>query len=106
MGFVPGVHYILTDARGKSVVLEYVGGELKIHQNPLGVMTNSPTFDWHMTNLSNYVNMTVSNVPKIDVGGKEIRGSVRAAECLVFRGISPRPPGSSGRWRSRRVPSP
>ena len=63
-----GVHYILTDSNGESVVLEYVGGELKIHQNPLGVMTNSPTFDWHMTNLSNYVNMSVTNVPTIDVG--------------------------------------
>ena len=58
MGFVPGVHYIVTDASGKSVVLEYIGGELKVHANPLGVMTNSPTFDWHMTNLSNYVNMS------------------------------------------------
>ena len=29
MGFVPPVHYIVTDASGKSVVLEYVGGELE-----------------------------------------------------------------------------
>ncbi len=32
-------------------------------------MTNSPTFDWHMTNLRNYVNLTVTNVPPIGVGG-------------------------------------
>ena len=62
MGFVPPVHYIVTDAGGNSVVLEYVGGELKIHANPLGVMTNSPTFDWHMTNLSNYVTMSHKNM--------------------------------------------
>jgi len=86
MGFVPGVHYILTDSSGESVVLEYVGGELKIHQNPLGVMTNSPTFDWHMTNLSNYVNMTVSNVPKIDVGGKEIKGLGQGSGMLGIPG--------------------
>jgi len=49
MGFVPGVHVIVTDASGKSVVLEYVGGELKVHANPLGVMSNAPTFDWHIT---------------------------------------------------------
>jgi choloylglycine hydrolase len=73
MGFVPPVHYIVTDAKGKSAVLEPTGGKLKVHDNPLGVMSNSPTFDWHMTNLSNDVNMTVSNVPKIDVGGKEIK---------------------------------
>ena len=86
MGFVPGVHYILTDASGESVVLEHVGGELKIHQNPLGVMTNSPTFDWHMTNLSNYVNMSVSNVPKIDVGGKEIKGLGQGSGMLGIPG--------------------
>jgi choloylglycine hydrolase len=86
MGFVPGVHYILTDASGKSVVLEHVGGELKIHQNPLGVMTNSPTFDWHMTNLSNYVNMSVSNVPKIDVGGREIKGLGQGSGMLGIPG--------------------
>ena len=83
---MPGVHYILTDASGESVVLEYVGGELKIHANPLGVMTNSPTFDWHMTNLSNYVNMTVSNVPKIDVGGKEIKGLGQGSGMLGIPG--------------------
>jgi len=74
MGFVPPVHYIVTDAKGNSVVLEPTGGELKVHDNPFGVMSNSPTFDWHMTNLSNYVNLTVSNVPPIEVGGKELKG--------------------------------
>ena len=29
---------------------------LNIYDNPLGVMTNSPAFDWQMTNLRNYVN--------------------------------------------------
>jgi choloylglycine hydrolase len=86
MGFVPPVHYILTDASGESVVLEHVSGELKIHQNPLGVMSNSPTFDWHMTNLSNYVNMTVSNVPKIDVGGIEIKGFGQGSGMLGIPG--------------------
>jgi len=58
MGFVPPVHLVVTDASGKSVVLEYVGGALKVHDNPFGVMANSPTFDWHMTNLSNYVTLS------------------------------------------------
>ena len=86
MGFVPPAHYIVTDASGKSVVLEHVDGELKIHANPLGVMTNSPTFDWHMTNLSNYVNMTVSNVPKIDVRGQAIKGLGQGSGMLGIPG--------------------
>jgi choloylglycine hydrolase len=86
MGFVPPVHYILTDSSGESVVLESVGGELKIHQNPLGVMSNSPTFDWHMTNLSNYVNTTVSNVPTIDFGGTEIKALGQGSGMLGIPG--------------------
>jgi choloylglycine hydrolase len=74
MGFVPPVHFIVTEASGKSVVLEYISGELKVHDNPLGVMANSPSFDWHMTNLSNYVPMSSKNIEKIDLAGKEIKG--------------------------------
>ena len=85
-GFVPPFHYIVNDASGESVVLEHVDGELKIHRNPLGVITNSPTFDWHMTNLSNYVNETVSDVPKIDVGGEQIKGLGQGGGMLGLPG--------------------
>lgn len=67
-GFVPPVHFVVHDASGKSIVIEYVGGKLNVHENPLGVMTNSPTFDWHMTNLRNYVNFSLTNVPPVQVG--------------------------------------
>jgi len=57
-GFAPEAHYIVHDAAGKSIVIEYVGGKLNVYDNPLGVITNSPAFDWHMTNLRNYVNFS------------------------------------------------
>ena len=44
-------------------------GELKVHENPLGVLTNSPSFDWHVTNLRNYVNLTVTAVPPVELSG-------------------------------------
>ncbi|MEN6557726.1 MAG: choloylglycine hydrolase family protein [Thermoguttaceae bacterium] len=69
MNMVPPCHYVLHDAGGRCVVVEYVGGELSIHENPLGVITNSPDFPWHVTNLRNYVNLTVNNVPPIDLSG-------------------------------------
>ena len=86
MGFVPPVHFIVTDASGKSMVLEYIGGELKVHANPFGVMSNSPTFDWHMTNLSNYVTMSDKNVEKIDLGGKKIKGLGQGSGMLGLPG--------------------
>src|SRR5208283_660310 len=53
----PPVHFVIHDRSGKSVVIEPVDNTLKIHDNPLGVMSNAPAFDWHMTNLRNYINL-------------------------------------------------
>ncbi len=49
-------------------MIEYVGGKLKVHDNPLGVITNSPAFDWHMTNLLNYVNFPMTNATPVQLG--------------------------------------
>lgn len=67
-GIVPPVHYVVYDATGASIVIEYVGGQLHVHDNPLGVMCNSPAFDWHMTNLRNYVNLSMEDRPAVKVG--------------------------------------
>jgi choloylglycine hydrolase len=63
------VHFVIQDRSGKAVVIEPLNKSLKIYDNPLGVVTNSPTFDWHMTNLRNYINLTATNVPPVDLGG-------------------------------------
>jgi choloylglycine hydrolase len=68
----PPVHFVVHDKTGKAVVIEPVDKTLKIYDDPLGVLTNSPTFDWHMTNLSNYVNLTTTNVPPVSVGDIEV----------------------------------
>ncbi len=67
-GFAPEAHYIVQDASGKTIVIEYVGGKLNVHDNPLGVITNSPAFDWHMANLRNYVNFSMTNVAPVKLG--------------------------------------
>jgi choloylglycine hydrolase len=66
-------HYVVYDRTGASIVIEPVGGELKIHDNPLGVITNSPTFDWHMTNLRNYIALDPRNIPPVEVAGETFR---------------------------------
>jgi choloylglycine hydrolase len=71
-GFVPPFHYIVHDRSGRCIVLEYTDGRLAIHDNPIGVMSNCPTFDWHLTNLRNYVNLTVTNVPKVELLGSKL----------------------------------
>ena len=37
-------HLIIHDISGKSIVIEYISGKLFIHDNPIGVITNSPKF--------------------------------------------------------------
>jgi choloylglycine hydrolase len=86
LGYVPPCHYIVNDAGGQCAVLEYVDGELKIHDNPLGVITNSPTFDWHLTNLRNYVNLTVNNVPPVDIAGVKFAGFGQGTGMLGLPG--------------------
>lgn len=51
------VHWRIADASGRQIVLEIVDGQMHFYENELGVLTNSPGFEWQMTNLNNYVNL-------------------------------------------------
>lgn len=66
---VPPIHYILHDAQGYSCVIEYIKGNLKLRDNPLGVFTNSPNFDWHLTNLRNYCHLSTLNDAEKNLDG-------------------------------------
>jgi choloylglycine hydrolase len=85
-GFSPGVHYIVTDASGKSIVIEYVGGKLNVYDNPLGVITNSPGFDWQMTNLRNYVNFSMTNAPPVKLGSVTLQALGQGSGMLGLPG--------------------
>lgn len=67
----PPMHYIVYDQTGKSLVIEPIEGKLVVRDNPIGVFTNSPTFDWHMTNLRNFINLTPYNVAPKKIEGIE-----------------------------------
>jgi choloylglycine hydrolase len=62
----------ITDAGGRSVVIEYTAKGVQVYENPLGVITNAPTFDWHLLNIRNYVNLRVNDVPPVEFEGKAI----------------------------------
>jgi choloylglycine hydrolase len=70
LGIVPPFHYTLHDAGGASLVVEPIGGALKVYDNPLGVMTNSPPFDWQLTNLRNYVKLSPVDAPPLEMSGE------------------------------------
>jgi choloylglycine hydrolase len=67
-GAVAPAHFFLQDKSGKSIVVEPVDGTLKVHDAPLGVMANAPTYDWHMTNLANYINLSPKDIDPKKLG--------------------------------------
>lgn len=58
---VPPIHIAFHDTQGKSLVAEYVGGELYLYDNPLHVLTNYPTFDWHLKNVGHFAQVNPHN---------------------------------------------
>lgn len=59
---IGAVHWRIIEPNGRMVVLEVVGGVPHFYENKLGVLTNAPGFDWHMTNLDNYINLEPGSV--------------------------------------------
>ncbi|MBO5716166.1 MAG: choloylglycine hydrolase [Clostridia bacterium] len=53
------LHWLISD-KNKSIVVECMRDGTKIHQNPVGVLTNNPPFEYQMMNLNNY--MGLSNI--------------------------------------------
>jgi choloylglycine hydrolase len=62
------LHFAIYDAKGGSLVIEYVNGQRFVYDNPVGVLTNSPPFDWQLTNLRNYINLTNLSVTSLKLG--------------------------------------
>ncbi len=51
------LHWIISDI-DKSLTVECIKDGLKIYENPVGVLTNNPTFDFHLMNLNNYMSLS------------------------------------------------
>lgn len=71
-GIIPPLHYIVVDREGNKAVFEYVKGQLNIHDASIGTITNSPTYDWHLTNARNYIGLSTLNHPSVKVEGIEL----------------------------------
>ena len=54
---VSPLHWIISN-KEESITVESVKDGLKIYDNPVGVLTNNPTFDIQMFNLNNYISLS------------------------------------------------
>jgi choloylglycine hydrolase len=66
----PTAHISIHDADGHSAVIEFVDGQQKIYDNDsIRVLTNAPTFDWHRTNIRNYIKLSPESTRSVTLGG-------------------------------------
>lgn len=54
---VSPLHWIIAD-KERSITLEAVKAGMNVYDNPVGVLTNNPTFDYHLFNLNDYMHLT------------------------------------------------
>jgi len=80
------VHFFVQDKTGKSIAVEPIDGKLKVTEAPLGVMTNSPSYDRQMTNLSNYVNLTAKDVGTQELGPMTVKQTGSGSGMLGLPG--------------------
>lgn len=63
-------HWKVADPSGASIIIEITdGGRVSVHDAFLGVVANSPTYDWHLTNLRNYIGLTAEPSALLTIGG-------------------------------------
>jgi len=83
------LHFSIFDASGKGIVVEYIGGKLNVYDQ-VGVMTNSPGYSWHLTNLSNYLHLTPRNPPSVITEGLQFSANGQGFGMIGLPGdVSP-----------------
>jgi choloylglycine hydrolase len=74
-GIIFPLHATITDAKGDTLVIEFINGEMKLYDNDIGVLTNGPQFDWQVTNIQNYVNLSPYLPEQIIINGYTFDGT-------------------------------
>lgn len=68
----PTLHFVFVDRTGAGIVVEYVDGEVQIHDNVAHVLTNAPTYAWHLTHLRNFLNLSTVGTMTERIGDAEL----------------------------------
>jgi len=80
------LHWIISDNTNKSYVIEQTEQGLNIYENPIGVLTNNPPFNYQMQNLNNLINFS-NTEPKIQkISGHELDNYSRGMGALGLPG--------------------
>ncbi len=79
------LHWIIADEESSICVEQTING-LKIFDNPMGVLTNNPPFDYHLLNIANYQNVTREEVKNNFASNLEIKSYSRGMGSIGLPG--------------------
>lgn len=83
------LHAAIQDSTGKGIVVEFVQGQMKVYDY-MGVLTNSPTYDWQVTNLRNYLNLSPYSPKPVVADGESYSSTGMGAGMVGLPGdVSP-----------------
>ena len=103
LGVTPPLHWILADKWGDCIVLEPTNEGLKMYDNPLGVMTNSPEFNWHLQNLRQYIGLKSQPFAPTEWSNLLLSAFGQDRAQWDFQEISPRHQGLCGQHMANKT---
>lgn len=80
------LHWIATDRSGRSIAIEQTAQGLQIIDNPIGVLANSPDVHWHLTNLRNYLGVSVTQGQQAQWGDVTLTPFSQGAGTMLLPG--------------------
>lgn len=79
------LHWIISDAM-HSITVEPLKNGVKLYENPIGVLTNSPTFDMQLFHLNQYMNLTPYEIPNTFAPGLDLTRYSRGMGAIGLPG--------------------
>ena len=89
-GIIIPAHFSVYDKAGNGIIIEYTKDGLNIYDS-IGVMTNSPAYPWHLTNIKNYVELTAEGAQPIVIEGVSFAATGQGSGLMGIPG-DPTPP--------------
>ncbi len=80
------LHWSFADQSGRGMVIEQTCLGLRMYENPVGVLTNSPDFPWQMTNLRNYMEVTPEQAEQANWNGFQMEAFGQASRTSALPG--------------------
>ncbi len=79
------LHWMIAD-KETAITVESVKDGLKVYENTIGVLTNNPTFDYHMMNLNNYIGLSNQSAENDFAPGTKLKEYSRGMGAIGLPG--------------------